>query len=1106
MIKKSTYVRCSIDVTEPLEPRDFALAKVIDIDDFAETADLQFFDLYGLRDYYALPENYTQPLSKITRCRINNGSSVEYGGSIYSVKSCELNKDEDLYYYYIYSYEYDKLLYVPETKLKASFNDSYVLPLKQMASYEFQNPTWLFGRCNVSKTMKVIESSVYGFKELAGCKIRLMPHQLKTVMRCLSDKLCRYMIADEVGMGKTIEAASVLKIFMSDKYNKKILLVIPDALVEQWRTELAFKFHIFEAENCNGNHLEIIPASRILSVQEGVYDFVVIDEVHRMIFNEALYNKALSISMHTDNVLLLSATPIQSRKDEYHKLMTLIQPSKYLNMSEEEFDNILAMQKSVIRMVYNVYESLVDYKQELEDSGDEINEDIEEIFDEIKSELESIGKKVGNNRITEMVDAIDIKSDDLGIYQIEKVIAYICEAYQLEKSIIRNRRAFVEPSIDFERQLVDISYSLDDDCNSTEYALYLRLSEWIDGVSVSDDVFRRDYMPFISAFFSSSAALCDEIGKSKIDIPDDIRSIANKRRDEEITCINNLGDLLSDPYENYSRIVRIMDYLDQEAYNKKVILFTDYQGTFELYKKALVSYFGEDVCCFFNTSMPSDELELNTFRFQSDENYKFMLSDKSGGEGRNFQNADVIIHIDIPWAANDLEQRIGRLARIGRESDKPVISVVSYAADTLESNIFSFWNDGLKIFSKSQSGLEIIMSEIDKNIIEAVNSNFKYGLSDIIPQIIEKVTELTETVKRERHFDVAQYKYQVINKNIEATVKKYQESETELFVSSMLSWARLTGFNGGFVDNECTIIRYNAASFSGRSAFNTLFVPPDMKRIIDDKMNQMQNRVRGMSGKSNMQQEHSYIQGTFNREIALKSDYIHFFAPGDEIYDSITDNALRAYKGKCSAIAVNGPIDWKGFVYGWTLEPDELVLMKNNIPVRKMEQYRQFIDYEMLYNAVSISECEDNDINTVLTAFKTLLKMTSSDIKSNVEHLGQRSCKKRFLGLTNTSGMSNIEMFRSKHPADIWQNSVKSCYQKAKEDAINKLKKKIRRSELKETLLRQRSEEAISSEYYGNRNNYGENSEAYENIFKAFSSAKVVLDSICYIRMIKTNE
>ena len=163
-----------------------------------------------------------------------------------------------------------------------------------------------------------------------------------------------------------------------------------------------------------------------------------------------------------------------------------------------------------------------------------------------------------------------------------------------------------------------------------------------------------------------------------------------------------------------------------------------------------------------------------------------------------------------------------------------------------------------------------------------------------------------------------------------------------------------------------------------------------------------------MSGKSNIQQEHSYIQGTFNREIALKSDYIHFFAPGDEIYDSITDNALGAYKGKCSAIAVNGPIDWEGFVYGWTLEPDELVLMKNNIPVRKMEQYRQFIDYEMLYNAVSISECEDNDINTVLTAFKTLLEMTSSDIKSNVEHLGQRSYKKRFLGLTNTSGMSNI--------------------------------------------------------------------------------------------------
>lgn len=1106
MIKKSTYVRCSIDVTDPSEPRDFALAKVVDIDEFAETAKLQFFDLCALRSYYSVPDNFTQSLAKISHCRINNDSLVEYNGTSYYVKSCELNKEDDLYYYYIYSYEYDELKYVPETKIKASFNDAYISPIKQMASFEFQNPTWLFGRCTVSRTMKIIENSVYGFKDLAGCKIWLMPHQLKTVMRCLSDKNCRYMIADEVGLGKTIEAASILKIFMSDKYNKRILLVIPDALVEQWRTELAFKFHIFEGKNSNDNLVEIIPVSRIYSVEEGKYDFIIIDEVHRIIDSEPMYNKALSLSIHAVNILMLSATPIQSRKDEYHKLLTLIQPAKYQKMSDEAFDNILSMQKNIIRMVYTAYGSLDDYRIELEDSDNIITDDIEELLDEIKSDLKTIGEKVGNSRIIEMVKSIDIHSDDFGVYGIEKVIAYICEAYQLEKSVIRNRRAFVEPSIEYKRQLVDISYSLDDDCNSTEYALYLRLSEWINSIYVSSDIFKKEYMPFICAFFSSSAALCDVIDRSNVEVPEDIRSIAIKCSNEEYQCVKSISELLQEPYDNYSRLVRIIDYIDQEAFDKKVILFTDYQGTFELYRKALIDYFGEDVCCFFNTNMLSDELELNTYRFQTDRNYKFMLSDKSGGEGRNFQNADIIIHIDLPWSANDLEQRIGRLARIGRDINNPVISVVAYAEGTLENDIFSFWNDGLNMFGKSQSGLEIIMSDIDKSIIEAVNSDFRYGLRDIIPQIIEKVADLIETVKRERYYDVAQYKYQVINRNIESTVKKYQNNETELFISSMLSWASLTGFNGRFVDEEHTMIRYSADSFSERSAFNTLFVPPDMKNIIDDRLNQMQNRVRSLSGKGNTHQEHSYIQGTFDRNVALKSDYIHFFAPGDDIYDSITDNALRAYKGKCSAIAVNGPIDWEGFVYGWILEPDELILLKNKVPFRKMEQYRQFINNELLYNAVSVSENDEHYCTIVLNVFKELLEMPASKTKNNIEHLGKRSVKKSFLGLTNTTGVSNIEFFKSKHPKDIWQNNVKSCYETARKDAISKLKKHLKLTELKETIFSQKSENAVSSEYYGGNNSDEENNEMYDYILKAYSSPKLSLDSICYIRMIKNNE
>lgn len=75
-----------------------------------------------------------------------------------------------------------------------------------------------------------------------------------------------------------------------------------------------------------------------------------------------------------------------------------------------------------------------------------------------------------------------------------------------------------------------------------------------------------------------------------------------------------------------------------------------------------------------------------------------MLSDESGGEGRNFQVADKVIHIDVPWSANVIEQRIGRLDRIGRQDNNAVTSIVVYAENSLEEQLYKFWNEGVQLF------------------------------------------------------------------------------------------------------------------------------------------------------------------------------------------------------------------------------------------------------------------------------------------------------------------------------------------------------------------------------------------------------------------------
>ena len=878
------YVRCSIDTEDPNEPRDFISGKILEINEFAETAKVMFYDILGLRKYYQVSQTLEFPLSKLCHCKINNGSLAKYNDELYRVIQFIKDKNEDFIYYYLAT-DAGSVIKACEKDIDVTFNTGEISPLTQIKRFEFQNPMWYFGRSAVNRTIHTIDNAFYGFKELAGCKIFLKPYQLKTVMHCLSEQNCRYMIADEVGLGKTIEAASVLKIYLSDKKKQKILICVPDALVEQWKTELAFKFRLFNGENPNGNTIKIIPMSQVAAANDK-YDFIIVDEVHSILNNPLRYGTVLRLSRNADNVIMLSATPVQSRNEEYHKLLSLIQPERYYGMSEEKFMDLLELQNKVVRKVHSAVSYLEDYKGAIKDSENEHNEDTREAFDELVETLEDIADRTNDKTIEKDIEKLNYEAESFSLLRLERIVAYICEAYQLERCIIRNRK---KPEDTNNRVLKEIPYEMDTEFNNTEFRIYSLLSEWISGNTFDKNDFDSKILPLIWSFFSSSAAFSDELKRNPF-VPNEIRELTAVWVSEDLNTIKNIRNILDDPMDSMSRMVTVCDYLEQEAYDKKVLIFTHFAGTHRLFRQLLTKVFGENYCTFFCEGMLPDELELNTYRFQNESGYRIMLSDESGGEGRNFQKADELICIDLPWSANTLEQRIGRLDRIGRDKTKDVVSVIVYAQDSVEKDLADIWNKGLNIFNKSQSGLEIIMNDIDEQIRTAVMNDFKYGLSSIVDEMIEEIKKIEKQVKEERHFDIATYTYQYINREIEKTVKRYNESESELFRNSMMSWSSLAGFQGNSVSEN--IVRFNDSSFSPKSAYNTMFVPPDMDIMIKDRLNQMQNHIRVLIGDKAIQSDIHSIQGTFDRNLALGNDYLHFFAPGDGVFDSIVNNAV----------------------------------------------------------------------------------------------------------------------------------------------------------------------------------------------------------------------
>lgn len=159
------------------------------------------------------------------------------------------------------------------------------------------------------------------------------------------------------------------------------------------------------------------------------YDFVIIDEAHRLLKNDSLFKNAMFLSQNAENILMLSATPIQARNEEYFNLLKLIQPMKYTSMSYEEFNRILSLQKKISRLIHSVFDLITDYSIAIEESENTHNEETEDIFGDIIDEIENIAKLTDDALIKKSLNSIDYEAEDFGVEDIQTVVSYICYTY-----------------------------------------------------------------------------------------------------------------------------------------------------------------------------------------------------------------------------------------------------------------------------------------------------------------------------------------------------------------------------------------------------------------------------------------------------------------------------------------------------------------------------------------------------------------------------------------------------------------------------------------------------------------------------------------------------
>lgn len=1119
MLRERMYVRCPADIESATDPRVFICGQIVKIDDFKKTVTIRIHDPFNYLQFFeTLPKGLIEvPISLVDHCSFFIGTEVIAKDKICKILTKQQSKDETFFYYV--QVNKDKSVFrVSEKEIVASFTNGKVDPTVQLRKYEFQNPCWYLGHAVVSRSMNILENSIYGFKELAGSKIYLLPHQVNTIMRCLQEKPCRYILADEVGMGKTVEAISVLKIYLQNKANNRALIIVPDTLNAQWKSELLLKFNIPDGVGKDGNCVIVKSMSDLKESDVLKWDFVIIDEVHRYLANKYYCGLLHSISINTKNILLLSATPVQQRKEEYLDLLRLLQPQKYDTFDITKFSELIGKQGHIIQKTALILDDLGDFEEEINsatDSGEDPHnsEDCEELFEEIRDDLENICVELNDSKLSKLFEEISYDANDLGVYQIKVVISYICGNYQIESHVIRNRRKILEASDEGTRllpirKLNEVTYALDKDKNSYEAICYELITNWlIKGVSRAEV---ENYIrPALGCFFSSPWAFYAQLQKmicSGVQIESALISNAEKWVETEKHTLSLISDILNEPdkYEDEccSRLITVVNYIYEELYNQKIVLFTNYTETFDAYRSALQEVFKPEEISFFGVEMETDAIELNAYRFQNEETCHIMLCDYSGGEGRNFQCADYVIHIDLPWDANMIEQRIGRLDRLERDPARPIVtSVVVHTEDSFEAALFEFWNAGLNIFNQSLSGMEIIMKDINEQIISAVEEDFKYGLFERVPKIIELAKSMRETVRKEQNYDAAGFMFRPMYTELKRLIDYYAQNENELFSSTMTNWASLAGFRG-FGNKKTGIVTYTATSFSPKSAVNSQLIPPRWNEYLSAEQNKFVNRVQDSYNQSKaIKGDERSIKGTFTRKLAIENDYLHFFAPGDEVFDCIVNNAINSCKGKSSAFATLSSFDWKGLVFVWSMAPNEAYLLDHGVSVYALGPYRNYLMSEQVTVAVSIDNPDSISAEEIEREYA---KIISSGInKSAVIHLGKRSREAKYLkDIINEN--ANISWFKQEFPEEKWSDIVDNARKSAYQRALERFKRRSNIRGARDEMERTLSARVANSEFYGiSDDKIEEIKNEQEVLMEAIRHSRITLDSAAFIWMVK---
>ena len=685
-------------------PADPALGAGIVTRTEARTVAVKFFRLEEERTYTTRDRE-----SALLRYFVANGERVrDVEGHEHRVRHRLTDSAEPLV-----TYELDDGRSVAEALLIPEIRD--IGPRERLATLNLVHPEIVRARAQGLDLAALGRRP--GEAAILGGRVEWLPHQIDVATRALERDPLRMLLADEVGLGKTVEAALIYAGLREEGRADRVLILTPDSLCIQWLGELFRKVHElfvllddqrledaaqdfpdmnpFDAYQRLVASLDRVVGSRALAklVTEVDWDLVIVDEAHHLRWQREdggnpAYRVVEAIARRSRHLLLLTATPMALDPAQYHALLRLLDSVRF------EDPKLFASTTQRIELIREVARSLSQALQEERPLLGRAEKAAREIFSDDADDWARF----------EQLMALPSGAEERQVLATQ-VLEALRHRHGLADYVVRNRRGPVGGLPERRPKVIPLT-------PTEKQATLIEVGEsvMLELAQTIDDKRQRNQTlgELLRALWATPRALTEvlqPISETLVtELEPLIKAVAGAPADSRGLPT---GD---------ARLRWLVETIRGPAAHDKLLVFVESAVAVSALKAALEPLIGN--CAVFHRGLAPRDQDRQVAWFRDPSGPQVMLSTEAGGEGRNFQFCHRVVLYDLPWRPATIEQRIGRVDRVGQRHDVEVL--VPYFGAGYEAAILKIMQDSIAVLDRTVGGIDPVLEYVSDDLAQLI--------------------------------------------------------------------------------------------------------------------------------------------------------------------------------------------------------------------------------------------------------------------------------------------------------------------------------------------------------------------------------------------------